>query len=112
MVSLWMEKQRWLGHVSHEDGRDDKTRQLIRCWVEGVARKRGESRALGHAQGTALHSTLILIGCLLCAGCLSRFWNRDKQDTALLEGACCLVGFMYEARLEEQRPERKVGRGE
>lgn len=34
MVSVRVEKQRWLGCMSHEDGRIDKIRQLIRCGVE------------------------------------------------------------------------------
>lgn len=42
MVSVQMEKQRWLGCMSHEDGRVDKATQLIRCWVEagGKGKKR------------------------------------------------------------------------
>lgn len=39
MVNMPMEKQRWLGYMSHEDGRDDKTRQLIHFGWRGWQRK-------------------------------------------------------------------------
>lgn len=71
MVSVQMEKQRWLGCMSHDDGRVDKATQRIRCWVEAGGKGKRRHWCAKTCEGQ-MFTPPVLIGCLLCTRHLTK----------------------------------------